>query len=130
MKKFLFLILCVCMAVTSYAAASNVYQFEYEDQDITIIFDENTLLSDHERQFIADLMVYGDSDTDNISAYSWCWLTGHDITSDTVTTIQHKVSSSSPRCYMTVYQVDTCSKCDYVETTALSSVYISCCPED
>ena len=128
MKKILFIILCLCLTITSYAATIADYTLTYEDIGITIIFNTNTSFSTEERQNIADSIIYGSSD--DIATYSLCWLTGHNITSESVTAIEHKVSDTAPRCYMTVYNVETCSKCDYVNTESAGSTFLNCCPED
>ena len=130
MKKILFIILCICMVITSHATTSDTYQFEYEEQGKTIIFDDNTTFTSEERQYIADVLVYGNSDTENSTTYAWCWLTGHDLSYESVIEIQHKVSATEPRCYKTTYKVETCSKCDHMETTTLGSTFIVCCPEE
>lgn len=118
------------MAISSYAATSDIYQFEYEEQGKTIIFEENTNFSNNERQYIADILVYGNTNEESSTTYAWCWLTGHDLTYESVIEIQHKVSATTPRCLKTTYKVETCSKCDHMEITTLSSTYIICCPEE
>ena len=130
MKKFIFFILCICMTITASASSSDQYQFEYEDQGITILFDEDTTFSSYERQYIADLLVYDNVNAEGATTYAWCWLTGHDLVSDSVIEIQHKVTVDAPRCLRTIYEVITCSKCDHMETNSLGSVFIDCCPED
>lgn len=130
MKKIIFVILCLCMAISSYATASNAYQFEYEDSRITIIFEETSTFTPDERQTIADILVYGDSESEDSSTYAWCWLTGHDYVYNSVSAIEHKVSDLAPRCYRTTYRVETCNNCDHMEYTELSSIYIDCCPEE
>lgn len=129
MRKFLSLILCVCLAISAHALTQEQYQFEYNDQNITIVFDNSTIFTNDERQYIADCLAYGKPD-EGISAHSWCWLTGHDLVSDSVIEIQHKVTPDAPRCLKTTYEVITCTKCDHMETKVLSSVFIPCCPED
>lgn len=118
------------MSITSYATTESVYKFEYEEQGITILFDENSELTNEERQYIADILVYGNSAPEESTTYSMCWLTGHNYQYDYITSIQHKVSAESPRCYETTYRVETCSKCDHMEYTEISGVFIPCCPED
>jgi len=129
MKKLIFIILCTCMVLTIHASTPEQFEFNYVDQGVTIIYEEDTAFSNEKRQYIADQLVYGDTDN-GISTYAWCWLTGHDLVSDSVIEIQHKVSSTVPRCYKTIYEVITCTKCDHTETNKLSSVFIPCCPED
>lgn len=130
MKKFLFLILCICMAAATLASTTERFEFEYEEQGITIIFEEDTIFTNDKRQSVADFLALENENMDGISTYAWCWLTGHDLISDSVVEIQHKVSPTVPRCYETIYEVITCSKCDHMQTNKLSSVFIPCCPED
>ncbi len=130
MKKILLIVLCILMSITAYADTEAVYKFEYEELGITIIFEENSNFNSEERQYLADVFAYGDSATENSTAYSMCWLTGHDYQYDYISTIEHKGSAKAPRCYKTTYKVETCSKCDHMEYTAISSVFIPCCPED
>ncbi len=131
MKKIrvLSLILMLIIMSTYCFAHSAEHVYEYGNDNITIIFQENTIFSSEEQERIADIIVYGDNN-EEISTYSLCWLTGHDTTSENVTSVQHKVSSSSPRCMRTLYTVTTCSKCDYEKIETLGSGYIYCCPEE
>ena len=115
---------------TIFVAGANSTEFYYEDEDITVTFDSNTDLSYEQKQAIADKIVYGYSNDEQISTYSWCWLVGHDIVSDTVIAIEHKVEETTPRCIERVYAVDVCTACDYIIEELISTTYIDCCPED
>ena len=115
---------------TIFVTGANITEFYYEDEDITVTFDSNTDLSYEQKQAIADKIVYGSSNDEQISTYSWCWLVGHDIVSDTVIAIEHKVDQYEPRCIKRVYAVDMCTACDYMEETLISTTYVFCCPED
>ena len=128
--KILIIVLFSLLSVTIYASNSGTYQFEFSDYDVTIIFDDNSVFNNSEREYIANYIVYNDSNSDDVSTYAWCWLTGHDLKSEAVAEIQHKVTPDAPRCLRTIYEVITCTKCDHVETNTLSSVFIDCCPEE
>jgi len=130
MRKLLLIVLCFCMTFTVYASDNEVYQYEYTDLDITIEFSESTQLSADERHYIADHLVYGNTEAEDTSTYAWCWLTGHDYQYDYVVAVHHRVLEKIPRCEETTYEVETCSKCEHLEYTALSTVYIDCCPEE
>lgn len=136
MKKLIGIILSICLAVSAclslsaFAAQSEPYQYEYEDLGVTIVFDNTTAFTDDERQYLADILAYGDIASDGATTYSWCWLTGHDYQYDSVMAIEHKVNASVPRCREIIYKVETCSKCDHMEITVLNTTYIDCCPED
>lgn len=99
----------------------------YPEEDITVEFDVNTSISVEKRQMIADTIVL---DTPIIQSRAWCWLTGHDKTTETVTATYHKVDELDPRCLLEIYLVTTCSKCDFYEEELDSTGYITCCPEE
>ena len=128
MKKVIAFVLCFVLTLSVCASTSETFMYEYENEGITIVFDEETPFSKEERQSIADYLAHGEDDS--VSTQSLCWLTGHKLTSDSVIEIRHKVSTKAPRCYRTIYEVITCSKCDYVETNKLASSFIDCCAVD
>lgn len=59
-----------------------------------------------------------------------CTLFGHDTQVHLAYVIEHKVNKKAPRCLETVYDVTTCSRCDYETMKRKLDHYISCCPED
>jgi len=123
-------IICFLITNTVFSTTASISDFYYENEDTTVIFDTETGLSYEQKQMIADKIVYGDSNDDQISTYRWCWLVGHDKVSNIVTTIEHKVEETVPRCIKRVYDVETCTACDYIEEELISTTYIFCCPED
>lgn len=130
MKKLLLVLLCFCMTFTVHAFDDEVYQFSYDELDITIQFSEDTHFSEAERKIVADLLVYGNNEPTESSTYAWCWLTGHDYQYDYVSATHHRILEKAPRCEEITYEVETCSKCDHLEYTEISSMYINCCPEE
>ncbi|MBQ2880636.1 MAG: hypothetical protein IJE40_00050 [Clostridia bacterium] len=124
-KLFLIPLFCILFSLTCFAQA----EYNYENEDTTVIFQTNSAFSDETKQYIADRLIYGKHD-DDISTYAWCWLTGHDKQTETVYVIKHKLFPTEPRCEETEYSVTTCSKCDFYEEAEIASYYISCCPED
>lgn len=131
MKSFI-KIVAICIALLSLTLAisannGNKLVISYPEEEITIEFDANTSLSVEKRQMIADSIAL---DSPIIQSRAWCWLTGHDKTTETVTAIYHKQRELDPRCYLEVYLVTTCSKCDFYEEELHSTGYITCCPEE
>lgn len=122
-------VLLVILSLTLAISASNGSApiITYPEENITIEFEANTSLSDAKRQIIADAIAL---DTPIIQSRAWCWLTGHDKTTETVTAIYHKQLELDPRCYIELYLITTCSKCDYYEEELQNAGYISCCPAD
>ncbi len=116
------------MSITCFAQSeSSVVEYYYEDGNITVSFDTNSNYTTEEQKIIADRLVFGYDSNESSSTYAWCWLVGHDLSKDTVTSTQHKVNSESHRCVRNVYSVETCSSCDYVNKTLISSANIDCC---
>ena len=129
MKKILFIMLCAILAINCSAVSigDGTYNYVIDDTQITVEFASDSALSAEEQQQIANHMVYGDN---GASTYAWCWLTGHDYVTERVITIEHKVYAESPRCVKRIYSVETCTKCDHLEETLVSTVCIVCCPEE
>lgn len=123
--------LCVAFSLSFSAQVQTTSEPFYEDEDISVFFEVDSTLSFEKKQLITDKLIYGNNSADdNISTYSWCWLTGHDLVNEIVSTIAHKVRSSEPRCDLKTYKVETCTKCDHVSETLVSEVEYVCCPVD
>ncbi len=129
-KSIIISIVCLIIISTVFITAAHSSEFYYEDEDITITFEPDTDLTYEQKQMIADKIVYGYSNDEQISTYSWCWLVGHKLESHIVTAIEHKVEETVPRCIERAYAVDTCTACDYINEELISTTYIFCCPED
>ena len=123
-------IICLIMTMNIVSADSRQeIRIEYADEDITVVFDGVSSDDEVLCQKIADHLVYGDNDNE-VEPMSLCWLFGHDITNSSVTVITHKARTHSPRCLEEVYDVQTCSKCDYYKEERIAAVYIVCHPDD
>ena len=95
--------------------------------NVHVIFSRNSALTDVEKQFIANHIVYGSS---NAQTYGLiCNLFGHKNTTEYVTTITHGINSTVPRCLEEEWKLIICSRCENVEETRLGYSYINCCPE-
>ena len=130
MKKIIVLILSISMlfALPTNAHASADIGNTYEINNVTVIFEVNSSLDAKTQERIANYIVspeYGLSTAGLI-----CTLFGHNNTSETVTTITHKVNSTDPRCLKEIFTVTTCSRCDETSMERDSYKYISCCPEE
>lgn len=130
-KIILAFALCIALSLSFSANTVQTSEFFYENEEITVIFNAESAFSVDEKQIIADKLVYGnDSVENNISTYSWCWLTGHDLISETVYVIEHKVRANEPRCDKRTYEIESCTKCDYMKETLISEISYVCCPVD
>lgn len=57
-----------------------------------------------------------------------CALFGHNFSGGYIFVITHRVSPKNPRCLESLYYVEVCSRCGYVESTLLTEYSITCCP--
>ena len=130
-KTMLAIICCIAFSLSFSANVISESEIYYQEEDLTVFFEDNSALSAEQKQFIADKIVSGSPIVDDeVSTYAWCWLTGHDIISEIVYAVEHKVRSESPRCYKKTYNVESCEKCDYMEYELISEIYHVCCPEE
>lgn len=130
MKKVVTAVLaCILVSMLSMMVVASDSQtaIYYDDVDVTVCFESDTSLTDTQMQRIADIIAY---DIPVVESRAWCWLTGHDKTTQTVTAVHHKQLTYDPRCLLKVYHVTTCANCDYYEEVLSSQSYISCCPND
>lgn len=119
------IILACAMCITSQAISE---QYKYEVENVTIIFEESTTLSEQEREVIVNHLT---SQNNNVEVYGlWCNLFGHSYESHTATKITHCVYETDPRCLEEIFKVQVCSRCENTISESMGSVYISCCPEE
>ena len=131
LKITIAVVLCLALSLSLSANIITESEFYYAENDVTVSFDSDSSFSEEQKQLIADILISGNNISNNaISTYSWCWLTGHDIISETVSVTEHKISDTDPRCRRSNYLVESCSKCDYMEYELISSPMILCCPEE
>ena len=129
MRKFIFfclaIILCMTFVISVGAEEENVYFYN----GVEVIFEEGSTLSENTKLCIAEILVDGYSDTEDVSTYNlWCTLFGHEDTVQIVETVEHKVNSFAPRCLSRVWEVYYCTRCERVESELLYQEYINCCP--
>ena len=130
MKKIISVLLCIAMLASVMCintfATSETNVFTYDN--ITICFDDDSVLDQQSKEIIAEQLVYG---ADNTSTYGlWCNLFGHSYTVETVTKITHCVYDDAPRCLSEVYEIKSCSRCGETTSERLSWQYIYCCHEE
>lgn len=128
MKKIFSLIMTIalvfCVMSISASAEETSENIIINDGQTVFIF-ENGLSSEMQSRFIAD---YYNLNDDGAETYGLtCTLFGHKLESTTVSTVTHKVRATAPRCLEEYFDFEACSRCDYSNSTLISSVYISCC---
>lgn len=124
------------LVLVVYADEIEPLVYQYENPPITVAFSEHLAITPERQRGIADelagitsnqLIVPGNSTPNNII----CTLFGHNLAPATVVTVtHHKVRQHVPRCYMEVYDVTYCTRCDYTSNELTNDFYYDCCPED
>ena len=130
MKKVTIILMVVALAVCSTfgVSADDATGNAYQIDNVTVIFDADSQLSNEQQEMIALLLVnpeYGVAQANII-----CDIFGHKNTLEGVTTITHKVLAESPRCLEELFTITTCSRCNESTVERDAYYYISCCPED
>ena len=120
------LALLVCaLCITSSATAG---QYIYEFDNVTIVFDEDTVLDQRGRMAVVECLLNEKAD---ITTYGlWCTLFGHTYETHSATKITHCVYETDPRCLEEIYDVQVCSRCENTISEVVGKAYISCCPEE
>lgn len=128
-KKILSVIFAIAMLVSIFTMptnAANTVETEVHEHMEIIIDDEN--ISDETKEKIIAFYSNGGEECEGATTYGLtCTLFGHKLESATASTITHKVRTTSPRCLKKTYNYEACTRCDFEETTLLSSTYIVCC---
>ena len=125
-KKFLSFILVLATLLCAVIIPANATEADTHEHIEIIIENEN--ISEETREKIIAFYTNGGEEKEESATYGLtCTLFGHKIESSAVSTITHKVRSTSPRCLKKTYDYESCTRCDYEESTLASSIYIACC---
>ncbi len=122
---------CLTHTVSAFTPINNVHHHN----NVEIEFISDSSFNDIQKENIinsfinVDILINSSSDT-AIPASLSCTLFGHKLTTESVTATTHKVNPLSPRCRTELYSVSSCSRCDYVEKTLVSSKFVNCCTPD
>ncbi|MBQ2846799.1 MAG: hypothetical protein IJE74_00890 [Clostridia bacterium] len=129
MKKIIALILVVVslfstMSIAAYAEDTNENTVTITVNETEFVFDANTT-EEFRNKAIAHYFNHND---DSTSTYGLtCTLFGHKLESSIISAVTHKVNATDPRCLRERYNTEVCSRCDYTNSTLISSTYITCC---
>ena len=125
-KKLLSLILALATLLCAVILPANAA--EADTHEYIEIYIENKNISEETREKIIAFYTNGGEEKEGIATYGLtCTLFGHKLESSVITTTTHKVRTTSPRCLEKTYNYESCTRCDYEESTLLSSIYITCC---
>ncbi len=126
MKKVISLILSLCFILSLGVIPASAEE-AVENNDVTIIIHNEDISEETKEKLIA---FYSDpeSHNDTVATYGLtCTLFGHKLESTTTSVITHKVRTTVPRCQKKTYNYEACTRCDYENSTLLSTTYIDCC---
>ena len=129
MKKIIALILVVVsifsvMSISVHAENVNENSVTVTVNETDFIFDANT---SEEFRSKAISCYFNHNDNGATTYGLTCTLFGHKLESSYISTIEHKVRATDPRCLQETYDTEACTRCDYANAVLISSTYISCC---
>lgn len=125
-KKVFSLILALATLLCAMVIPANATEAE-NDEHIEIIIENQNISEETEAKIIA-FYTNGGEEKEGTTTYGLtCTLFGHKLESSAVSTITHKVRSSSPRCLKKIYNYESCTRCDYENSILAAQEYITCC---
>ena len=126
MKKIISLILSLCFILSLGVIPSSAEE-AVETNDVTIIIHNENISEETKEKLIA---FYSNPEIHDNTASTYgltCTLFGHKLESSMTTVITHKVRTTAPRCQEKSYNYESCTRCDYENSTLIGSTYIHCC---
>ena len=125
-KSLLSLIMATAVLLSVLSIPAFATETEEEHTHIEIIFEGN--VSDEYKEKATHYFLNGEENEDGSCTYGIiCQMNGHNLESNIITKITHKVNKFDPRCLKETYYYSACTRCSYESTTLISSVYITCC---
>ncbi|MBR4961364.1 MAG: hypothetical protein IKY52_10740 [Clostridia bacterium] len=97
-----------------------------ENQNIEVIFNEDSVFSEKQKQMIIAYFTETDSSEDTVYGLK-CTLFGHSYVEEVVRTVMDQVRATAPRCDEKFYEVQICEDCSDRQTTLLEIIKIYCC---
>ena len=126
MKRIFAILLVLTLLTCTFALPVSAKNTTNENTEIEIIIHDE--VSEETKERIKSYFVNGEPSDDNASTYGLtCTLLGHKIVCTSVSTIEHKIRTTSPRCVEKTYDYEECSRCDYNKATLVCTEYIVCC---
>lgn len=126
MKRIFAVLLVLTLLTCACALPVSAKNIEKENDNIEIIIHDE--VSEETKAKIERYFANGTPTNDSVATYGLtCTLLGHKIECTSISTINHKVSATSPRCLKKTYDYEECTRCDYEKATLISKIYIVCC---
>lgn len=125
-KKITSLFLAIVILSCIFIMPANAVETETHEHTEIIIVNQN--ISEETKEKAIAFYTNGGEEQEGIATYGLtCTLLGHDTEITRVYKINHEVRATDPRCLKKTYSYKACTRCDYEESTLVSSIYISCC---
>lgn len=125
-KKAFALVLAFATLLCAVAIPANAKETDTHEDLVIVI--ENEDISEETKAKIIAFYSNGGEENEGIATYGiTCTLLGHKLESTSVSTINHKARSTSPRCLKRTYNYESCTRCDYETSTLIGQKYIVCC---
>lgn len=127
MKRLFALFLMLTLLTCTFTMPVSAKNTTNENTDLEIII--NSEVSEEKKERIERYFANGaPAEDDGTTTYGLtCTLLGHKIECTSISTIEHKVRATSPRCLEKTYDYEECTRCDYSNAVLISSIYIVCC---
>lgn len=125
-KRICSFILAATMLLCMFAVQTNAA--EATTQPHIDIYIENQEISEETKARILEYYSVENPADDGVATCGvTCTLFGHKLETSTVVKVTHNVRTTSPKCLKKTYAYEACTRCDYDNSTLLSSQYIICC---
>ncbi len=126
MKRIFAILLVLTLLTGAFALPVSAENITNKNNNIEIIIHDK--VSEETKAKIERYFTNGEPNEENASTYGiTCTLLGHKIECTSVSVIEHKVRTTSPRCLKETYDYEECTRCDYEKATRVNSIYIVCC---
>lgn len=127
-KRLLAIIMVVAISMCLFVMPSSAAdEAEPAHTHIEVYFEDENLSDEFKEKATAHFL-NGAPEDDGTATYGLtCTLFGHKLETTTTYTITHKARATAPRCLKRYYDYSACTRCDYEESTLISSSYIYCC---
>lgn len=127
MKRIFAVLLVLTLLSCTFVIPAGAKNTANKNNDIEIIIHDD--VSEETKEKIERYFANGEpAENDSTTTYGLtCTLFGHKIECTSISTINHKVSATSPRCLKKTYDYEECTRCDYEKAILVCKEYIVCC---
>lgn len=124
-KNKIVLAIGLCFIMLLSIATGVAAQNFVEEENTEVVFKENSIFSDEEKQIIESSF---NANNSYVQPYGLkCSLFGHNYKTEIIDVIRHKVRTAQPRCIKDKYETKICTVCSDTVSTLILSEPIRCC---